>query len=268
MRKNKLLLTAALMVLTMLLSLGQSQAKAANKPVAEKWFMIKIKGEQVGSLHVVRKTSGDASAPILFEHESLVDSKKDKARVSIQTHCEDDRYYSPVKATAQVKKPDDKTATLDITTEKKTHYGCYTKQMRLVYKPGKKKYELDEELPPHTVTKFSLMEIIPHLPFTEGPVAEFNFLDLKKMKIKENHKILYLGLEKIEIDGGEEELHKFEQKGSGIKKVNFWVDGNHRLLRVLIDKKEEILLSTKAEAFKPTKDWSRPKKEKKEKKEH
>ncbi len=267
MRKNMLLVTAALMVLTMMFSLGQSQAKAANEPAAEKWFMIKIKGEQVGYLHVVRKASGDASAPILFEYESLVDSKKDKARLSIQTYCQDDRYYSPVKATALIKKPDGKTTTLDITTEKKAHYGCYTKQMRLVYKPGKKTYELDEELPPHTVTKFSLMEIIPRLPFTEGLVAELSFLDLKKMKVKKNHKIFYLGLEKIKIKGQEKELHKFEQKGSGIKKVNFWVDGNHQLLRVLIDKKEELLLSTKAEAFKPTPDWSRPKKEKKKKKE-
>ena len=262
-----LLVTAALMVLVMMFSLSQGRARAQGEIAAEKWFMIKIKGEQVGYLHVVRKASGDASAPILFEHESLVDSKKDRARVNIQTYCEDDPYYSPVKATAQIKKPDDKTATLDITTEKKAHYGCYTKQMRLVYKPGKKKYELDEELPPHTVTKFSLMEIIPRLPFTEGPVAEFNFLDLKKMKVKKNHKIFYLGLEKIKIKGEEKELHKFEQKGSGIKKVNFWVDDNHQLLRVLIDKKEELLLSTKAEAFKPTPDWSRPKKEKKKKKE-
>ncbi len=105
------------------------------------------------------------------------------------------------------------------------------------------------------------MELIPRLPFTEGPVVEFDFLDIKKMKVKKKHKIAYLGLEKIEIKGQERELHKFEQKGSGIKTTHYWVDENHQLLRILKGKKEELLLSTKAEAFKETPDWSRKKKE-------
>ncbi len=261
MRKIKVLLAAVLVVLAVVFSIGQGRVRVPREAAAERWFVIKIKGEKAGYLHVVRKASGDASAPILFEHEQLIDSKDEKVRLSIQTYCEDDEYYSPVKATAQIKRPEKKMATIEAVMEKKTHYGCSKRQMQLVYNTGKKKYKLDKELPAHTVTELSVLELIPRLPFTEGAVVEFDFLDINKIKVKKKHKISYLGLEKVEIKGQERDLHKFEQKGSGIKKVQYWVDGNHQLLRILLGKKEEYLLSTKAEAFKPTPDWSRAKKE-------
>ena len=261
MRKIKVLLAGVLVVLTAAFSLGQGQAWAPRKTAAERWFVINIKGQAAGYLHVTRKASGDASAPILFEYEKLIDSKDEKTQINIQTYCEDDEYYSPMKAAAQIKQPDKKTATIEATMEKKTHYGCSKRQMQLVYDTGKKKYKLDKELPAHTVTELSVLEIIPRLPFTEGAVVEFDFLDINKIKVKKKHTISYLGQEKIEIKGQERELHKFEQKGSGIPKVQYWVDENHQLLRILRGKKEEFLLSTKAEAFKPTPDWSRAKKE-------
>ena len=249
------------MVLTVTFSLGQGQARASRKTATEKWFAINIKGQAAGYLHVTRKASGDASAPIVFEYEKLIDSKDEKTQINIQTYCEDDKYYSPVKATAKIRQPDKKTATIEAAMEKKTHYGCSKRQMQLVYNTGKKKYKLYKELPAHTVTELSVLELIPRLPFTEGAVVEFDFLDINKIKVKKKHKISYLGLEKVEIKGQERDLHKFEQKGSGIKKVQYWVDGNHQLLRILRGKKEEFLLSTKAEAFKPTPDWLRAKKE-------
>lgn len=261
MRKITVLLAAVPVVVAVAFSIGQGQSRARPGVAAEKWFLLKIKGETSGYLHVTRRASGDASAPILFEYEQLMDTKKDKAQLSAQTYCEDDEYYSPMKATAQIIQPDDKTAAIEIMMEKKTHYGCSKRQMRLVYKPGKKEYKKEQELPEHTITGFSVIELIPRLPFTEGPVVEFNFLDIEKMRVQKKHKIAYLGREKIEINGQERDLHKFEQKGSGIKKTHYWVDDNHQLLRILKGKKEELLLSTRAEAFKPTPDWSRKKKE-------
>ena len=261
MRKIKVLLAAVLVVLAVVFSIGHGKVRGPKTVVADRWFVIRIKGATVGYLHAVRKASGDASAPILFEHERLIDSKDDKVWLSVQTYCRDDHYYSPVKATAQIRQADEETATIEAVMEKKTQYGCSKSEMRLVYRPGDKKYELDKELPEHTVTEFSLMELIERFPFIEGPIVEFNFLDINKIKVRKRHKIAYLGLEKIEIGGRERALHKFEQKGSGIKKVQYWVDDNHQLLRILKGKKEELLLSSRAEAWKPTVDWSRASKE-------
>ncbi len=255
MRKIKVLLAAVLVVLAVVFSIGHGKVKGSKTVGADRWFVIRIKGEAAGYLHAVRKASGDASAPILLEHERLIDSKDDKVWLSVQTYCRDDHYYSAVKATAQIKQPDKEPATIEAVMEKKTQYGCSKSEMRLIYRTGDKKYELDKELPEHTVTEFSLMELIERFPFIEGPIVEFNFLDINKIKVRKKHKIAYLGLEKIEIGGSERALHKFEQKGSGIKKVQYWLDDNHQILRILKGKKEELLLSSRAEAWKPTVDW-------------
>ena len=255
MRKIKVLLATVLVVLTAAFSLGQDRFRAPRKTASERWFVIKIKGQVAGYLHVTRKASGDASAPILFEYEKLIDSKDEKTQINIQTYCEDNHYYSPVKTTAQIRQPDEEPATIEAVMEKKTQYGCSKSKMRLVYQRGDKKHELNKELPEHTVTEFSLMELIERFPFVEGPVIEFNFLDITKIKVRKRHKIRYLGLEKIEIGGRERVLHKFEQKGAGIKKVHYWLDDNHQLLRILKGKKEELLLSSRAEAWKPTVGW-------------
>ncbi len=141
--------------------------------------------------------------------------------------------------------------------EEETVYGCSKRKMQLVYRPGDKTYELDKKLPEHTLTAFTVLELIGRLPFREGPVVEFNFLDMKTMKVRKKHKIAYLGLEKIEIGGGERVLHKFEQKGEGIKKVQYWLDDDHQLLRIRKGKKEELLLSTRAQAWKrPAGSWA------------
>ena len=65
----------------------------------------------------------------------------------------------------------------------------------------------------------------------------------------------YLGLDKVAIKGRELMLHKFEQKGGGIKKIHYWLDDNHQLLRVLKDKKEELLLSDRDEARRHFLSW-------------
>jgi len=255
MQRGKVLFCAVLVMVAVVFSIGHGEVRGRRGAVADRWFVIRIKGEAAGYLHAVRKASGDAWAPILFKHERLIDSKDDKVWLSVQTYCRDNHYYSPVKATAQIRQPDKKSATIEAVMEKKTQYGCSKSEMRLVYRTGDKEYELDKELPEHTVTELSLMELIERFPFVEGPIVEFNFLDINKIKVKKKHKIAYLGLEKIEIKGQERALHKFEQKGSGIKQVHYWLDDNHQLLRILKGKKEELLLSSRAEAWRATADW-------------
>ncbi len=255
MRRGKVLFAAVLVILAVVFSIGHGEVSGRRGVVADRWFVIRIKGQAVGYLHAVRKASEDASAPILLEHESLVDWKKEKVWLSVQTYCEDNNYFSLGKASAKIRRAGKDRATLEAVMEKETVYGCSKRKMRLVYRPGDKKYELDKKLPEHTLTAFTLLELIPRLPFTEGPVVEFNFLDMKKMKVRKKHKIAYLGLEKIEIGGRERALHKFEQKGGGIKKIHYWVDDNHQLLRILKGKKEELLLSSRAEAWKRPAGW-------------
>ncbi len=255
MRRNTLLFAAALIALGAVFSIGRGDLEGHKGIAAERWFVIRIEGKAVGYLHALRKPSGDASAPILFEHEHLIDSIDDQRWLSMQTYCEDNYYYYPARATAKIREPGKESVMITVLVEKKIPYGCSKSKMPVLYRIGDKEHTLNKSLPKHAVTEFTLLEIIPRLPFAKGIVFEFNYLDMDKLKVRKKHKMIYLGLDKLAIKGRELMLHKFEQKGAGIKKIHYWLDDNHQLLRVLKGKKEELLLSDRDEARRHFLSW-------------
>ena len=235
--------------LAVIFSLG-FWGRSGDVGTSDHWYLLSIKGEPSGYLHVSRQPSDQPSAPVLFVHDIVTRTKDESRDIHIETRCEGDPYFSPVSATATIRKPGDPMATLTVVVEKKVPYGASKAQMFITYDTGSKRYNLKKDIPEHTVPAHVLMEIIPLLPRQEGTVFEFNLFDTDKLKPLKKHKIDYLGSEQIKIAGRAVNLHKFRHKGSGVKETIFWTDDNHQVLRCLRDKKEELLLSTQAEVKK------------------
>ena len=136
MKKSKIVCGLVLGMLGVAMSIGQGEIGRQNEDSADRWFMIRIKGQDAGYVHAVRKDSGDAAAPILLEYESLIDSKDDKVWMRIETYCEDNYYYYPAKARARIRKAGEEPASLDVVIKKNTPYGCSKGKMHIVYRPG------------------------------------------------------------------------------------------------------------------------------------
>ena len=248
-------LAAAGVLLGAMFSVGQGELAEPKKVEQDKWFVIRIDGKTVGYVHAVNKASGNDPGTVRFEHEYVIDWKDEKVRATLDSYCEDNLYYYPIKMRAIIEKPGKPQSTLTITVKKKVPYGCSKSTMRLVYRNGDAEYKFDKSLPAHVVSEYTLLEIVPTLPFVKGTVFEFDFLILETLKVRKRHKITYLGLDKVQIRGTQQTLHKFEQKGGGIKKVRYWVDEKRQLVRVLKGDKRELLISTRAEARQVVVGW-------------
>ena len=246
MRTPKTLIPLVLVSLAVLFSLG-FWGRSNNLSPSDTWYLLRIKGQPSGYLHVSRRASDQSSAPVLFVHDIVTRTEKDSRDIHIQTYCDDDPYYYPVQVTATIRKPGDLPATLNVLVRKKVPYGASKAKMFITYDTGTKQYNLKRDIPAHTVPAHVLMEIIPLLPLQEGTVFEFNLLDTVKLKPRKKHKIDYLGREEIQIAGQPMNLHKFRHKGSGVKQTLYWTNDKHQVLRCLRDGKEELLLSTQAE---------------------
>ena len=249
MRASKTLISLLLVVFAVLFSLG-FWGRSGDVGTSDHWYLLSIKGEPSGYLHVSRRPSDQPLAPVLFVHDIVTRTKGESRDIHIETHCQDDPYYYPVSATATIRKPGDPMASLTVIVEKKVPYGASKAKMFITYDTGSKQRNLKKDILEHTVPSHVLMEIIPLLPVQEGTVFEFNLFDTDKLKPLKKHKIDYLGLDQVEIAGRAVNLHKFRHKGSGVKETIFWTDDNHQVLRCLRDKKEELLLSTQAEVKK------------------
>ncbi|NIA06518.1 MAG: hypothetical protein GWP14_02590 [Actinobacteria bacterium] len=247
MRTLKTLIPLVLVLFTVLFSFGYSWRRSGDVNASDSWYLLSIKDRPSGYMHVSRRASDQGSASVMFVHDIVTRTEDESRDIHIQTYCEDDPYYYPVKATATIRKPGNLPATLKILVQKKFPYGASKAKMFITYDTGTKQYNLKKDIPAHTVPSHVLMEIIPLLPFQEGTVFEFNLFDTAKLKSRKNHRIDYLGLEEIQISGQTMNLHKFRHKGSGVKETFYWTDDNHRVIRCLRDKKEELLLSTQAE---------------------
>jgi len=249
MRTTKTPFLLTLLSFAVLFSLGYTSGRPTATIPMGTWYLLSIDNQPSGYLHVLRKSSPDASsdAKLDFEYEMLTNSQSQRVLVKMQTVCDDDAYLFPLSVTADIDERGQAPATLKATVDKEVPYGASKGTMRIIYRKSDKIYNLDRDIPEHTVSDAALLEIIPRLPFVEGTVFKFNFLQLNKLKVRKNHQIRYLGLDTITINNTTKSLHKFEQKGSGIKKMEYWLDDNHQLIRTLEDGKEELLLSTPAD---------------------
>ena len=247
MRITKTVLPMVLVLLVVLFSFGYTQDRPAKGAVSEKWYLLSIKGRPSGYLHAVRKANPDNLAEVYFQNEILTNSDEKQVLVKMQTVCDDNAYFFPIRLSADIAERGQAPATLTAIVEKDAPYGCPKGKMRAIYRRLDAQYNLDRDIPEHTVSEEALLEIIPRLPFVEGTVFKFNLFLISKLKVQKKHEIKYLGLEEIQVNNTAKALHKFEQKGSGIKSIRYWLDDRHQLLRILKDDKEEFLLSTQAE---------------------
>ena len=247
MPTSKKFIPVLLITFVALFSLGYSWSRSGNIGISDNWYLLNIEGQPSGYIHVSSRTSNDPLAPVIFVHDIVTRTQKESNDLRIETYCQDDPYYYPVKATATIRQPGQIPAVLTIAVEKKFPYGASKAKMFITYDTGTKRYNLKKDIPAHTVPAHLLMEIIPLLPRQEGTVFEFNLLDTAKLKPRKNHKVEYLGLEDVEISSRTMSLHKFRHKGSGVKETFYWTDEKHQVLRCLRDKKEELVLSTQAE---------------------
>ena len=254
-RPAKLFLAMALGLVVVAFSSGRAQVYHQSTGIGDRWYALNIKGERAGYLRASRSNSGDPLGPIVFEYEARLDEDKDKIKMTLRAVCEDNYYYSPVRLDAVIDTFGEGKAGLSGRVEKKYPYGCSKGKMKLAYQTGNKVYKLDMGVPAHTVMEFAMLEIVPQLPKIKGEIFEFAFFLVDKFSAKKRHKIKYLGTEAIEMDGQMRTLHKFEQKGSGIRKMEYWLDEGQGVVRVLKDNKEELLLSNKAQAMSGIVTW-------------
>ena len=253
MRTTKNLILLILVSLAVVFSAG-FWSRSGDVPPSERWYLLNIQDQPAGYLHVSRQNSRDPNAAVLFVHDIATRTAKESRDLHIETYCEDDPYYYPVKADAIIRTPDKKPVTIKVRVDKKVPYGASKAKMFIAYDTSEKQYNLKKEIPEHTVPSHVLMEIIPLLPFQEGTVFEFNLFDTVKLNPRKRHKIDYLGQDQVLIAGTTMNLHKFRHKGSGVKETLFWTNDEHQVLRCLRDNKEELLLSTQAEVKRLIKD--------------
>ena len=252
---TRTLFALGLVAVVVLVSIGRAEYLEEAEIPAERWYLVNVKGKAAGYVHAIRKVSLTGASEILLEHDIVSDSEKERVSVKMQTVCDNDEYLFPITILAEVKKLGEAPATLTVSIEKQIPYGCSKGKMRAAYRTPKKTHKRDRDIPEHTVTEYGLLEIVPRLPFVEGTVFRFNLLMVGKLEVKTNHEIKYKGLDEVEVNNTSRTLHKFEQKGWGTKQIDYWVDDNHQLIRVLRDKKEELVLSSQAEVKRLARNW-------------
>ena len=114
-------------------------------------------------------------------------------------------------------------------------------------KDGKATFEIEgkkqsREIPYDTITSTAMYFLVTCFPFDEDFELEFSSLEDMEMNLKSDHFITCIGEETIELNDKEIKAWKYERTGSRIRPAYYWVDSDHRLVRVLIDGYKEIKL--------------------------
>jgi len=114
------------------------------------------------------------------------------------------------------------------------------------------KHESSIRVPVATIPSFNLLAIVPNLDFDRKGTFVFNALDETKLYVKKKQTINYLGKEKVNVDGKEQELHKFVHQGKRIKPAYYWVNDKKELVQIMFDSKYTFTLSNEAAAIQNT----------------
>ena len=215
-------------------------------PASDQWYAWSNRGRPCGYAHLLRKASGDKQAPVLLITVFEAQAPKRHVSLKMQTFCRDDAYLTPVRIVSEGE-GDDELGTFDATIDwSDGKEGLLRTELR-----GE---AVERRLPEHTVTDFALFEIVRRLPFTPGVVFEFHAFEACELLLKRNHKITCLGTEELTLGGRSAQFHKFEQTGDGIRAIQYWVDDEHNLVRVVMDGRKEWRLATMEEALAALKD--------------
>ena len=244
------MMTVGLMVLCFGMSFVTFAVDDA-KPVTDRWYRWSLRGEpagwfHAGCFHVVQKETGDKDAPVLLEHEFVVNWKGKHISLAMQTTCLDDEYLSPVKIVSKGE-GDEEMKSFTATIERKKDG---TGKLKAVV--GGRGVEMD--IPAKTVEGFAVFEIVRKLPFERKKPFEFTMLEGTELNLKPGHEIVYDGQGEIAIDGEKKMLHRFDHTQRGRVRTQFWVDEKHELIRVVMDGHKEYVLTTEEKAKAALKD--------------
>ncbi len=91
-----------------------------------------------------------------------------------------------------------------------------------------------------TTSDFCLFEAIQRRALKKEQSEQFDILEGMSL-LKENHYLVYRGLETFKINNKQTELHHFHQIGQGVLPYNYWLDSNHRLVLVQTGSRVYIL---------------------------
>ena len=210
----------------------------------DSWYLWSTQGqrdEAKGYLHIRRGSVDEKLAPVRLEIDFRIMSKGKSLRLLLQEWCKDDAWLSPVKIVSQGE-GDDEFGTFTATVSRMA--GTTAGKLSAVLK-GRK---VEIEVPEHTATFFGLFEVVRTLPFDKDKVFECAVLESEELNLKKDRKIVYLGEEELDVAGELMRLHKFEHTGAGRVVACYWLNDKHELLRVLIDGRKELVLTTREKA--------------------
>jgi hypothetical protein len=241
---RRLALGVALVVASGLALAGEERKE--GKVFTDRWYAWSYGGDPSGCFHVIQKESGEEGAPVLLVHEFVAARRGKRLALTMQTFSKDDAYFSPVKIISQGE-GDDELKSFTALIERQGPEGSSAGKLVATVKGGKK---AELAIPEHTVTDFALFEVVRRLPFDKEKAFEFNSLEASELNLKKNHKLSYLGQDELTVGDQVMKLHKFEESGEGINPIQYWVNDERELVRVVMDGRKEFLLTTEEKAKK------------------
>jgi len=232
MKTLRITLAAAALVAV---GLATARARADGEAeAADRWFVWRIEGAPAGFIHLRRERTDDAEAPVrLVQRVELVQRKR-ALSVRLTLDCRDDELLTPVRIKSEASGAEAASFEASVREGK----------LRAAI-PGR---ELELPVAERFATFFGVFELVERRPFEKEKVLAFDCLEAFGLDYKKGHTLTYAGEETVALPDGERRLHRFDHAGRGIRGGSLWVDGEHRLQRVVFDGRKEITRATEEAA--------------------
>ena len=232
MRSLRITLAAAAIV-----AVGLATARArgdGEADAADRWFVWRIEGAPAGFIHLRRELAEDAEAPVRLVQRVELFHRKRALSVTLTLDCRDDELLTPVRIRSEA------------SGEQATAFEASVREGELHAKLPERELELP--VAERFATFFGVFELVERRPFEKDEVLAFDCLEAFELDYKKGHTLTYAGEEAVALPDGERRLHRFDHAGRGIRGGSLWVDGEHRLQRVVFDGRKEITRATEEAA--------------------
>jgi len=227
------------------------QAADGGRADGERWYSYGARDlDAVGHCRLGRKDSTDESASILLQYELVAEVEGQRLKASVETVCRDDDYLTPLKLDVR-----GNVTNMSISIEWPVAEGEEAEDTARMAE-GKlsgtvRGRSVELALPEHTVTDLTLLEIVRHLPREKDASLEFSLLEIPRLRLKRNQRVVCVGLKTVEIDGRERKLHKFEHRAELGTKAQYWVDGEGELVQFVYEGRDEFVTAPEPDAENP-----------------
>ncbi len=219
-------------------SMGRAQINRKN----EKWFLFHLKDKISGYLSFNVSNDRENNGIFQLSQEFLIgEVSKDRTLFKIDTQYRDDHTFTP----EWISKKIISYSNQETITYSEREFGFRPTsrsniQEGILTKGDDNAYDLS--IPEQTTTDFLLFLLIETLPFQKESSFKINLIETLELHLKKNILIQYKGRDK-----NHKNLHKFSQTGSS--SGNYWLDENHKIIKVLWDKDKQFIKCEKSEAM-------------------